>query len=203
MITFLQNKKVQGTILDKKFRVPSLEKVQGTFHENTKFRVKLCSCFLTQTKFIFKLGCCLIMKNVQFPIPHLPKIILEIYIQKIYPKKQIQTIYPKHIYIFYYYVPLGATSQTCVQRPLFFLEVECHAGKNGFEGSGEDVVQDVPRLLKKQVEWDKNGVYRPQKPENPENPGFNNYYFVWHLYGDFRLNNTLKFLIGSSRSGLA
>ena len=53
----------------KKFRVPSL-KIR-------KFRVISISCFLQEMKFIFKLGCCLIMKNVSFSIPHLRKNIFQ------------------------------------------------------------------------------------------------------------------------------
>ena len=52
-----------------KNRIPSL-KIK-------KFRVNSCSCFLIEMKFIFKLGCCLIMGNVAFSILHLHKNIFQ------------------------------------------------------------------------------------------------------------------------------
>ena len=57
-----------------KFRVPSL-KIR-------KFRVISVSCFLIEMKFKFKLGCCLIMENVSFSIPHLRKKYFQIYTQQ-------------------------------------------------------------------------------------------------------------------------
>ena len=48
-----------------------------------KFRVISCSCFLIDMKFISKLLLILLMENESFSVPHLHKIILKIYIQKI------------------------------------------------------------------------------------------------------------------------
>ena len=74
----------------KKFRVPSLEKNRVHSLKIRKFRVNFISCFLQEMKFIFKLGCCLIMEDVSFSIPHLRKTILKIHIQKTPEIKKIE-----------------------------------------------------------------------------------------------------------------
>ena len=53
--------------------------------------------FLIEMKFIFKLGCCLIMENVSFSTPPLRKIIFKIYTQETQenPKKNRNEIQNK------------------------------------------------------------------------------------------------------------
>ena len=48
-------------------------------------------------KFKFKLGCCLIMENVAFPIPYLRKLIFKIYIQKTQEKLKKSETHEKQI----------------------------------------------------------------------------------------------------------
>ena len=84
MITFLENKKSVGCHLWK------YKSLWSTLPEIKNYK-KPVACFLIEMKFISKLRCCLILKNVSFPIPHLRKIIFERYTQTIYIKTNFQT----------------------------------------------------------------------------------------------------------------